>query len=918
MRTCHLLLLILFFTSSVAHAQQLIKGRVTDASTQSGIPGVSIAIKNSSGGTYTDDRGRFQFQTNMKSSITLIASSIGYETKEIVVSDVSQKIELVLSPVSSLGQEVIVSASRTVQRKLTSPVTIEQISSKDVQNSPQINYMDMMQGLRGVDVTVSSIGFTTVTTRGFNTSGNTNFTQIVDGMDNQAPGLNFPLGTAIGLTQLDVDNIELLSGASSALYGSRGLNGTMVMTGKDPFKYQGLSVLITQGVNHLGGKNSNDPVKASPYYDWTIRWGKKINDKLAFKINAQYTKAADWVATDTTNKNGPGSKYTDPNYNGVDYYGGATSVDITPFLQGALAGDPSLAPIINPLLGNGSYYVSRTGYPEHGYLDNNAYLFKANAELRYKISPSLELIASGTFGTGNVVYTNDTRYQIKDFKVGQYRVELKANRWFFRAYTTEENSGHTLVAGPTAQYINEAWKPSYDGNTGTGWYPDYTTQLITSLATGSNLNDANLAARAYADQGRAQLGSALFNHLKDSISSTPISAGGTLFLDRSKLYNSEFQYNFSDLIKFMKVIAGANWRLYDLNSKNTLFPDQGKPIHVNEYSAYVQLSKKLVDNKLDISASFRYDKNTLFTDPKVTSRASAVYEVAQDNFIRFSYQNAYSFPSNIQSLQNTLNGYNSYSSGGSNLLLNGTYHFDQYPPYTLSSVTAYQNSGNPDSLQRFYYNDIKPESVNSFELGYATLIGKRVMIDVLGYFSTWENFIGYADVANSPGTNDPAAFNDHSTYVVYNIAFNGAQTVNTYGYAASISFDLTHNYLFKINYYSDYLKNKNNSQINNFNTPHYHVNFDFGNSGFGKKQVWSYDITMRYKPGYFYVVSGGLAQGNVPSSAVVDAQISYKLLKAHSGIRIGGTNIFNKYYSTGIANPNIGGVYYVSYAYNIF
>jgi outer membrane receptor protein involved in Fe transport len=112
--------------------------------------------------------------------------------------------------------------------------------------------------------------------------------------------------------------------------------------------------------------------------------------------------------------------------------------------------------------------------------------------------------------------------------------------------------------------------------------------------------------------------------------------------------------------------------------------------------------------------------------------------------------------------------------------------------------------------------------------------------------------------------------------------------------------------------------NKNNSQINNFNTPHFHVNMDFSNSGFGKKQQWSYGVSMRYKPGYFYAVSGGLATGTVPSSAVLDAQISYKLIKAHSGIRLGGTNITNKYYSTGTANPAIGAVYYVTYAYNIF
>jgi hypothetical protein len=910
-----LLPFFLFIYSNV-NAQNLIKGHIKNAITKAEATAVSITIKNSPEGTYSDDRGKFKLPTQKKLPVTLVISSIGFETKEIVVQNTAAILNILLTPAPALGNEIIVSANRVMQRKLSSPVTIEQISSKDINNSPQLNYMDMVQGLKGVDVTVSSIGFTSVTTRGFNTSGNTNFTQIVDGMDNQAPGLNFPLGSAIGLTQLDVDNIEVLSGASSALFGSRGLNGTMVMTGKDPFKYQGLSMLITQGANHIKNKNTHDPVDASPYYDWSLRWAKKINEKLAFKINVQYTRAKDWVANDSTNKSGPGSKYTDPNYNGVNYYGGATSVDINPFLAGALAGDPSLDPVITPLLTKPNY-VARTGYPEYRYLDNNAQLFKTNAELRYKITPKLEMIASGTFGTGNIVYTNDTRYQIKEFKVSQYRLELKTDKWFLRSYTTRENSGHTIIAGPTAQYINESWKTSYDGNVG-GWYPEYTTGLITSLAGGASLTDANLAARGYADQGRPEIGSSLFNHLKDSITNTPIDKGGTLFLDRSKLYNSEFQYNFSDQVKFMTLIAGVNWRLYSLNSKNTLFPDEGKPIDVNEYSAYLQMSKKLINNNLDLSASFRYDKNTLFSSPKVTSRASAVYKAGTGSYIRFSYQNAYSFPSNIQALQNTLSGYNSYSSGGSNLLLNDHYHFDKYAPYTLKSVSAYQQSGSAKDLQQFVSSDIKPQSVNAFELGYSALLGKRILIDVLGYFSTWKNFIGYTDVANTPGTNDVTAFKDHSTYVQYNIAFNGAQTVTTHGYAASISIDLSHNFLAKINYYSDFLINKNNSQINNFNTPHFHINMEFGNSGFGKKELWSFNTSLRYKPGYFYVVSGGLAAGTVPSSTVIDAQLSYKLLKAHSGIRVGATNITNQYYSTGIANPTIGAVYYVTYAYNIF
>ncbi|SHH18021.1 TonB-dependent Receptor Plug Domain [Chryseolinea serpens] len=908
-----LCLLLLF--GGAAQAQTTVTGTVVDNDTQEPLPGVNVAVKGQTEGDFASSDGKFAV-TVSKYPITLVFSFIGFATQEVEVT-AAQDLFITLMPASTLMNEVVVAASRTKQRKIESPVTIERIGTKDIINSPQVNYYDMVQGIKGVDVTVSSIGFTSVTTRGFNTSGNTNFLQLVDGMDNQAPGLNFPLGNVIGLTQLDVDNVEILSGASSALYGSRGLNGAMVMTGKDPFQYQGLSVLLNQGVNHVKSKTSNDPVGASPYTDITLRYAKRVGEKLAFKVNFQYTKANDWVASDTTNKNGPGTRYTDPNYNGVNLYGGATSVDITPFLQYAVSQDPSLAPIIDPLLTKQNY-VARTGYPEYGYLNNNVRLMKSNAELRYKLTPGVQAIFSGTYGTGSVVYTNDTRYQIRDFKVGQYRAELLSKNWFLRAYTTQENSGKTLLAGPTAQYVNEAWKPSYDPNTGDGWYPQYTGALIQALAMGADLNSAHLAARSYADIGRPALGSAQFNHLKDSVSQRPITEGGTLFLDRSKLYNVAFQYNFSDVVKWAEIIAGVNYRMYDLNSKGTLFPDETKPIHVNEYSAYAQVIKRLIHDRLALTGSVRWDKNSLFANAKPTTRVSSVFELFDQNYLRFSFQNAYSFPSNIQSLQNTLNGYRSYSSGGSSYLLNDTYHFNVYAPYTLESVEKYQQTNDTNDLKKFVVNDIKPQTANSFELGYAAVLGKKVLVDVLGYFATWKDFIGYTNVANTPGTTDPTAFLDRNTYTVYNIAYNGAQTVNTYGYAASVSVDLSKNFIAKVNYYSDHLKNKNESQINNFNTPHYHINMEFGNTGFGKKKTWSFNTTLRYKPGYFYQVAGGLGNGTVPSSTVIDAQVGYKILSARSTVKLGATNLTNRYYSTGIANPTIGGMYYVSLAYNVF
>ena len=162
-------------------------------------------------------------------------------------------------------------ASRLPERILESPVTIERVNAAAILQSPATSYYDIISNLKGIDVTTSSLTFKTPTTRGFNGSGNARFNQLVDGIDNQAPGLNFSVGNVIGLTELDVDNMELLSGASSALYGSGGMNGTLLISSKNPFKYQGLSVQVKEGIMNL----NNSARSASPYNDISYALGCK-------------------------------------------------------------------------------------------------------------------------------------------------------------------------------------------------------------------------------------------------------------------------------------------------------------------------------------------------------------------------------------------------------------------------------------------------------------------------------------------------------------------------------------------------------------------------------------------------------------------------------------------------------------------
>src|SRR6186713_1503653 len=223
-------------------------GSVHNSLTKERVPAVSVTIKGSGAGTFTDDKGSFRLTTVEKPPFILVFSSIGFETQEVSVSSASSPLQVDLKPSSALGTEVVVSASRTPERILESPVSIERVGAAAIRTSPATDYYNVIRTLKGVDVTTSSLTFNSVTTRGFNGSGNPRFNQFVDGMDNQAPGLNFSVGSVIGLTQLDVDNMELLHGASSALYGSGGMNGTILITSKSPFKYQGLSFQVKEGV----------------------------------------------------------------------------------------------------------------------------------------------------------------------------------------------------------------------------------------------------------------------------------------------------------------------------------------------------------------------------------------------------------------------------------------------------------------------------------------------------------------------------------------------------------------------------------------------------------------------------------------------------------------------------------------------
>ena len=152
---------------------------------------------------------------------------------------------------------MVVSASRVEEAILESPVSIEKMGVKAIENAPGASYYESLANLKGVQVNSGSLTFKTLNTRGFSDMQNVRFVVLNDGVDLSAPGLNYTIGDIAGSGELDLKSIEIIPGAASALYGPNAFNGIMFVHSKSPFDYQGLSAQVKVGVTNqeLAGAN---------------------------------------------------------------------------------------------------------------------------------------------------------------------------------------------------------------------------------------------------------------------------------------------------------------------------------------------------------------------------------------------------------------------------------------------------------------------------------------------------------------------------------------------------------------------------------------------------------------------------------------------------------------------------------------
>lgn len=909
--------ILLLFFSGFCYSQTTITGTVVDDNDQP-IPGANIIVLGTSSGTVTDFDGNFSFTYSQNPPFSVQASSVGFETITEEITSNNQIINFILIEGTALDA-VVISASRTPERIFESPVTVERLGLKEIRNTASADFYDGLENLKGVDVNTNSLTFKSVNTRGFATFANNRFMQLVDGMDNSTPALNFPIGNLVGMTETDVLSVELLPGASSALYGANAFNGILFMRSKNPFDHQGISASIKKGITSQEAAGDNE------YTDLSIRAAHKFSNKFAAKINFGYLKGTDWAATSEIDKNNANRTRAHLDYDGINVYGDEVRANLRAKAPASIKG---IIPDV---------YVSRTGYNEQDLTNYNAQSVKSDWGLYYRPwENDFEISYVGKVGTGTTIYQGTNRYNINNFFQEQHKFEVKNNNFFLRGYVVADKAGDSYDMVFTGININRAWKSDPQ------WFGEYIETYAGATLGGATEAEAHAAARTQAESGRYLPGTPEYKAAFNKSINDPNLSTGSKFQDASKYYHADGNYNLSHLIDFADIQVGGSYRKYNLNSFGSIYTDFDGPIDYSEYGIYTQIQKNLELSEsleLKLTGSARYDKSEFF-DGFISPRLSAGLTLNRNHNFRASVQTGFrnpttqdlfigldagsailigAAPDNLDRYTRDFSVSNEGQALGQPATINQAGRVAYENSYTRSSVELLAETGDPSVLETSNPSLVKPEQVSSAEVGYRGKFN-GLIVDFSAYYNKYKDFISqevviapYYGAVGDNGLSVAAIANDD--YQVYSTYTNSPADVNSYGASIGLSttvfgnFDLSGSYTYaKLDFdratYPDF--------TTNFNTPEHKFKASFGNADLFKNV--GFNIAYRFSDDYYWEATFG--NGLVPEFHVVDAQINFRVPSFKSTFKAGATNLLGDEYFTAFGTGNIGSMYYVSWTIN--
>ena len=890
-------LIIPLLFSNISRAQN-ISGKITNSNKESLI-GAYITVPDIDRiGAISDENGSFKLNVN-SFPVTLKVAYLGYDDNLVVVKSSNLKLAIIMKEAKeNVLTGAVVKASRITEKQKEAPLTVESIGIKAIKDAPAASFYESLGNLKGVDVTAASLGFRVVNTRGFNSTSPVRSLQLIDGVDNQSPGLNFSLGNFLGASDIDIQRVNVIAGASSAFYGPNAFNGVISMETKSPFLFPGIMAEIKVGERQMGQVQ----FRIADYFS-----NENGEQKFGYKLTASYMQANDWEAENYQPTEDSDFDETNPGgYDAVNRYG-----------------DENYDDRLNPTghldyPGLGAFY--RTGYREVDLVDYSTDNIKLNTALFYKINKETELEYAFNFSGGSTVYQGDNRYKLENIRFWQNKIELRnKGKYFLRAYSTNEDAGDTYDIVATGFELNNRaidnnqwftsyanrWRQPYSAGHKVkklSGYPTYSPAVHDNIFNWidnflnpflaqhqDSINAWHEDIRALNDKSGGGIysprflpGTAKFDSVFQNITTSLFTENGTRFFDQSALYHAQGEYIFTP--SFGKITVGANGRLYRPNSRGTILKDTGDVTITNyEGGVYGGVEKRWLMDRVIANVTTRLDKNQNF-DFLVSPATSLIYKYRTNHVFRTSFSSAIRNPT-------LADQYLYYDVGRARLLgnLNGYDSLIDIQSFIDYSATTLQ----PDLLKYFNVDPIRPEQARTIEFGYkGNILDQSLFIDAGYYFTSYTNFIGYNIGINAdidPLTNFPTGVG------VFRVAANAKSRVTTQGVAIGL------NYYFKKyalggNYSWNQLNKKGTDDpiIPAFNTPEHKFNISFSGEKlklpFINGEHFGFGMNYKWIEGFIFEGSPQFT-GAVPTYDMLDIQINYQVPSIKTTFKLGASNL---------------------------
>jgi outer membrane receptor protein involved in Fe transport len=372
-------------------------------------------------------------------------------------------------------------------------------------------------------------------------------------------------------------------------------------------------------------------------------------------------------------------------------------------------------------------------------------------------------------------------------------------------------------------------------------------------------------------------------------------------------------------------------------TNGTLFDDAGGHILIDEYGAFVQASKSIAP-PLRLSGSLRYDKNQNF-DGSLTPRASAVYTFAEKHALRVAYQTGFRNPTpgdqyiKLNAGPITILGGVPDNSDGMNVYEN-TFTSASLGPF-FGAFQQAVGSGTPvpdavmqvkDLLVKSDVEYIKPEQVESIEVGYRGEFGGKFVIDGSVYLNRYQDFLlnqvvmqPQSPVLGPDGLINPQAAFDllNGDSHLFQLYTNAGDRVSSQGASVGLTWLLSGGYTLGWNgTWADFdLENANPNDIPAFNTPEWRMTVTLANPAV--TQNVGFSVAWRWQDAFDWTSTfNQMRPGRIEAYSVVDAQVSYRMPSIKSVLKVGATNLFNNQVYQAYGSPSIGATYYVSMTFD--